>query len=82
MSVKRFISLFDSQSDKLLQEIDISYILLDDLIKICGFHDEDPYLYKIYFLGEKELNDFNKILKEPIKMDFIKKTYTLDCFLE
>lgn len=80
MEVIRYISIFDKQTDKLLQEVKVSFISLNDLVEIVGFHDEDPHLYKVYFLDEKQFEKINEFLKEPIRKDFSNTVYTLDCF--
>jgi hypothetical protein len=80
MKIERFISLFDTQTDALIKEVNVSYISINILLRIFGSHKDDPLLYRVYSINKEKLKALNDHLKEPIQIDTEKITYILDCF--
>ena len=80
MKLERLISVFDKETEVLVQELDISKISLDRLKSIFSTNLNDPLMYNPYTIDEDKMNILNRYLTFKIKYDGAKFIYQLDCF--
>ncbi|HEY0612750.1 MAG TPA: hypothetical protein VGD35_23900 [Chitinophaga sp.] len=80
MKVERLISIFNRQTEELVEEINVDYIPLDTLKVIFGPREDDPLMLDPYQIDEKTMNTLSRYLKSRIEFDFKKFIYQLDCF--
>jgi len=82
MNVKRVISVYEKDGEKLLSEYLISSIPLDRLKEIIKAKDDDPELYQVYSLGEVELLAFATLIPKMKELDSVKIELFYECFTE
>lgn len=64
--INRFIEVEDLGSEKLVNEVNVSHITLDQLLQIFEPHGRgDPYLYDPYDINMEQLMQLNKYLDRP-----------------
>lgn len=60
MIIKRVISIYNSENDRLLSEIDISNISVSFLNEIFDAKEDDPNLFMIYKINERQYAELVK----------------------
>ncbi len=82
MNVRRVISVYEKDGEKLLSEFSVSSIPLDRLRKIIKAKDDDPELYQVYPLGAAELVAFATLVPKMKELDSVKVELFYECFTE
>lgn len=78
MKIIRLISWFDKETDKLIDEVDITEIDLEILKSIFKPTKEDPLMYFPYWIHQKEADELKKHI--DLEFNFEKYVYDLGCF--
>jgi len=79
MKFERLITVFDSETEGLKEEINIDYIGLDQLKKIFKAQDDDPLMYNIYEIKADHVQSVNELLKNKIAFDLRANAYYIEC---
>ncbi|MGE5520261.1 MAG: hypothetical protein ACM3VS_10075 [Candidatus Dadabacteria bacterium] len=81
LRVQRVIEVYRKGTDDVLEEIDISHIPLEQLLKIFEPYERgDPLLYDPYDINEEQLVKLNSYLQNSITYDSSKYDYNLASF--
>lgn len=80
MEMQRYISAFDKESEKMIQEINIDFIPFQALKEIFNPKDDDPLMYDPYSINRNESILLNQYMNPHVGFDFDKYIYQLDCF--
>ena len=76
--VERTLSVFDNDSNNLLQELEVN-VPLDGLKMIVVPKEGDDQLYLPYVLNESQIYRLNEIMGNPIEPDLKRNYYVLEC---
>lgn len=76
--VERNLSVFDNNSNDLLQELEVN-ISLNTLKNIVTPKEGDDLLYLPYILDKSQIIKLNEIMGSPLQPDSRKNYYVLDC---
>ena len=79
VNVERSIHIYDRRNNKLIEEINIDTISLEQLLTIVIPKDGDPLLYDQYELDQDQMFKMVKVLKCSITIDFDSFNYVLIC---
>ncbi len=77
-NIERLISVFDKFNGDILQEIDVSYLTIDQLKKIFKQMPNDYSFVHVYPIGKDESIFFENLLNTKFNLEMF--IYQLDCF--
>lgn len=81
--IKTYIQVAYPDGDKIIQEHDISYVSLEDLLKVFIPDPEDDFeLVWAYTISEEQSMLLNGFLREPLDFDFTKFEYFMQRYGE
>ena len=78
MKIERVISVFDNRTNKMVEEIIIDNLTVEELKGIFNQKKDDPKFYYPYDIGIKESRALGRLLK--VSFNHNKFIYQLDCF--
>lgn len=79
MKIERLITVFDKESDELIEEINIDSINFLELTRIFKPAKEDPLMYMAYEINEENSIVLNTLLSEKIIFNLSKNLYFVEC---
>ena len=82
MNVRRVISIYERNGEKLLSEYSIAGVSLKEIKEIIKPKKDDPDLYQVYSLEEFELLAFSSFVPDLKGVDLKKVELFYECFSE
>lgn len=79
MKIERLITVFDNDTERLKEEINIDYIDLEQLKEMFNPPSDDPLMYNVYEIQHDHIPAINKLLKNRIEFDFSANAYYIEC---
>lgn len=80
MKVKRVVSVYDLTSDKLIKEISIDNIPIDDLRIILHVDNNDIDVYQVYPISDEQLHKFITYIPELSDLNIDNAGLFVECF--
>jgi hypothetical protein len=79
MKLERTITVFDNDTERLKQEINIDYIDFEQLKRMFNPPPDDPLMYNIYEIQVDHVQEINRLLTDKIEFDFKANAYYVEC---
>jgi len=77
MNIERIITVFDRNSESHVSDINIDIINIEMLKRIFHPDDDDPLMYNVYEIAEKEANELRPFIS--MNFEFDKFYYYVEC---
>lgn len=82
MELRRVISVYEKIGEKFLREYSLDDVPLERLKEIIAMKDDDPELFNVYAVGEKELSELAFIVPQLKALDINHVELFYECFTE
>ncbi|HTF18692.1 MAG TPA: hypothetical protein VK658_11495 [Chryseolinea sp.] len=79
MKIERLITVFDNDTERLKEEINIDSIDLEQLKGMFSPPSNDPLMYNVYEIQADHVSTINELLEKKIEFDFKASTYYVEC---
>jgi hypothetical protein len=79
VKIERTITVFDNESEELIDEINIDHISLVELTKMFNPSTDDPLMYNVYEIKSDIVPLISSLLKNKISFDLKRNTYYVEC---
>ena len=79
MKIERVVTVFDNKTERLIKEINVDYIDVEQLKKIFNVPGDDPMMYKVYEITPGHVQTVNELLRNTIVFDLGKNAYYFEC---
>lgn len=80
MKIRRVISVYDINSEKLIYEISIDHIPIVVLRRILNVDKNDLDVYKVYSISNEQLSDFTNYSLELSELRLENTELYVECF--
>lgn len=82
MKLKRVIAIYEKQGDKFLYDYSINDVEIEKLKAIISANENDPDLFDVYFIGEKEFSELVNFIPQLKELDFEQVELFYECYTE
>jgi hypothetical protein len=82
MKLKRVIAIYEKQGDKFLYDYSINDVEIEKLKAIISANENDPDLFDVYVIGEKECSELVNFIPQLKELDFEQVELFYECYTE
>jgi hypothetical protein len=82
MKLRRVISVYEKEGEKFLSEYSLNDVPIERLKEIIAVKDDDPELFDVHPIGEKERYMLAFLVPQLKELDFNQVELFYECFSE